>query len=84
MGGEIEVPTLEQFVLLTVPTGTRAGRKLHLRGRGLATDHSDLYAIVHIDVPSTLTDRERELYQELAKVSKFNPRMKTAKERTHD
>jgi curved DNA-binding protein len=74
LGAEIEVPTLDTPVLLTVPPGTRSGRKLRLRGRGLAADHSDLYAMVRIDVPSTLSPRERELFQELAKVSSFNPR----------
>jgi curved DNA-binding protein len=74
LGAEVEVPTLDQPVLLTVPPGTRAGRKLRLRGRGLAPEHSDLYAIVHIDVPATLSTRERELFQELAQVSSFKPR----------
>ena len=79
LGAEVEVSTLENPVLLTIPPGTRAGRKLRLRGRGLAAGHSDLYAIVHIDVPATLSARERELFQELGKVSTFKPR-----ESTHD
>jgi curved DNA-binding protein len=77
LGAEIEVPTLEGPVLLTVPPGTRAGRKLRLRGRGLANGRGgrgDLYASVHIDVPAAPTDRERELFKELASVSRFNPR----------
>ncbi|MCK9215644.1 MAG: DnaJ domain-containing protein [Rhodoferax sp.] len=74
LGAEVEVPTLDKPVLLTVPPGTRSGRKLRLRGRGLAPDHSDLYAMVRIDVPTALSTRERELFQELAKVSSFNPR----------
>ena len=57
-----------------MPAGTRSGRKLRLRGRGLRDGHSDLYAIVHIDVPTTLTEAERALYQELARISHFNPR----------
>ena len=83
LGAEVQVPTLDGAVLLTVPAGTRAGRKLRLRGRGLAADKSDLYAMVHIDVPGTLTERERALYQELAKVSGFNPRVNGSKEKTH-
>ena len=83
LGADIEVPTLDQPVLLTVPPGTRAGRKMRLRGRGLVADHSDLYAIVHIDVPATLSDRERALYEELAKISAFNPRLKSSKESIH-
>jgi len=82
LGAELQVPSLDGPVLLTVPPGMRSGRKLRLRGRGLLPDHSDLYAIVHIDVPTTLTERERELYQELARVSTFNPRATAPKEKT--
>jgi curved DNA-binding protein len=80
LGAELEVPTLDGKVLLTVPPGTRSGRKLRLRGRGLATGHGgrgDLYAVTHIDVPATLSARERELFTELSKVSDFNPRTVT-------
>jgi curved DNA-binding protein len=75
LGAEVEVPTLDGAVLLSVPAGTRSGRKLRLRGRGLADGRSDIYAITHIDVPATLTDPERALYQELARISPFNPRI---------
>jgi curved DNA-binding protein len=34
----------------------------------------DLYAVVLIDVPATLTERERELFEALAKDSPFHPR----------
>lgn len=81
LGAEVQVPTLDEPVLLTVPAGTRSGRQLRLRGRGLAkgakaaaAERGDLYALVHIDMPSILSDRERELYKELASLSSFNPR----------
>jgi curved DNA-binding protein len=86
LGAEVQVQTLDEPVLLTVPAGTRSGRKLRLRGRGLSNGskvddgvetkkgRGDLYALVHIDIPATLTDRERELYQELSNLSHFNPR----------
>ena len=83
LGAEIEVTTLDQPVLLTVPALTRSGRKLRLRGRGLSNSNGgrgDLYAVVHIDMPMTLSSRERELYQELARVSSFNPRAAKPKE----
>jgi curved DNA-binding protein len=80
LGAEVEVPTLDGPVLLTVPAGTRFGRKLRLRGRGLADGRSDIYAIVHIDQPTTLTEPERALYLELARISHFNPRMVAPKE----
>ncbi|MDB5943064.1 MAG: chaperone DnaJ-like protein [Ramlibacter sp.] len=77
LGAEVEVPTLDGPVVLTVPAGTRAGRKLRLRGRGLAAGRGgrgDLYAVAAIDVPGSLTDKERELFEQLAAVSNFNPR----------
>jgi curved DNA-binding protein len=69
-----------------VPPGTRAGRKLRLRGRGLSNSRGtagDLYATVHIDVAPTLTDEERRLYQELAAASTFNPRKPQTQEAPH-
>ena len=87
LGAEVQVQTLDEPVLLTVPAGTRSGRKLRLRGRGLTNANKgadglkgrgDLYALIRIDIPATLTDRERELYQEMAKLSHFNPRVHTA------
>ncbi|MFP8780011.1 DnaJ C-terminal domain-containing protein [Hydrogenophaga sp. RWCD_12] len=77
LGTQTEVPTLDGPVLLTVPPGTRSGRKLRLRGRGLGNGRraaGDLYAVVQIDVPATLTGRERELFEALAQDSAFHPR----------
>lgn len=86
LGAEIEVATLDGPVLLTVPAGTRSGRKLRLRGRGLTNGRGgrgELYAVVHIAVPATLTTGERELFEQLAKTSRFNPRAIAAKEKSH-
>ena len=87
LGAEVEVPTLDGPVMLTVPAGTRSGRKLRLRGRGLANnrgERGDLYAMVRIDIAATLSARERELYQELARISNFNPRVGSSKENLHE
>ena len=86
LGAEVQVPTLDGAVLLTVPHGTQSGRKLRLRGRGLANGHGgrgDLYAMVRIDVPASLAPRERELFEELARESRFDPRATVAKEGGH-
>jgi len=86
LGAEVEVPTLDGPVLLTVPHGTQSGRKLRLRGRGLSTGQGgrgDLYAIVRIEVPASVTAKERELFEELKRESRFDPRATLAKEATH-
>jgi curved DNA-binding protein len=77
LGAEVEVPTLEGRVKLKVPPGSRAGHKLRLAGQGLPKPGGgagDLYAMLSIAVPATLTERERELYSELQQASRFNPR----------
>ena len=77
---------LEGPVVLTVPAGTRSGRKLRLRERGLANSRGGrghLYATVRIDVPATLTEQERDLFEQLAKVSVFKPRTVDNKESDH-
>ncbi len=55
-----------------VPAGSSSGRRLRLRGRGLPRSQGgsgDLHAIVKITVPKQLSDRERELYEQLAESS---------------
>jgi curved DNA-binding protein len=50
---------------------------LRLRGQGMPNRSGtpgDLYAEVKVTVPPTLTERERELFEELAKVSTFDAR----------
>jgi curved DNA-binding protein len=71
LGAEVKVPTLEGDVRLKIPPGTRGGQRLRLRGRGLpssAGTRGDLYVDVQIDVPKKLTESERKLWQELAKL----------------
>ncbi|HEX6528885.1 MAG TPA: J domain-containing protein, partial [Burkholderiales bacterium] len=77
LGGEVEIPTLEGRVTMKVPPGTRAGQKLRLAGKGLprpAGGAGDLYAVLTIAVPGTLTEREKALYEELRTASRFDPR----------
>ena len=83
LGGDVEVPTLGGTVELKVPPNTRAGQQLRLSKRGLPRPgggEGDLYAIVQIVVPTAASERERELYQQLAAASTFNPRGHFAQE----
>jgi curved DNA-binding protein len=77
LGAEVPVPTLTGRARVKVPPGSPSGRRLRLRGQGLPAPNGsggDLYAVVSIQVPKRLTKRERELFEELASVSKFDPR----------
>ncbi len=77
LGAEVEVPTMGGRVRVNVRPGARAGQKLRVAGRGLPAPHGghgDLYCVIRIDVPATLTAHERTLYEELQRASNFNPR----------
>jgi curved DNA-binding protein len=77
LGAAIQIPTLAGTVELDVKPGTSAGQKLRLAKRGLtAADGSvgALYAVVNIDVPRTVAATERDLFEQLAAASSFNPR----------
>jgi curved DNA-binding protein len=72
LGAQVEVRTLDGNAQVKVPAGSSSGRKLRLRGQGIAG--GDLYAVVQIHVPKRLSSEERELFERLADVSDFNPR----------
>jgi curved DNA-binding protein len=77
LGAPVPVPTPGGTVSLKIPPGTVAGKTLRLAGRGLpkpAAGAGDLRAIIRIVLPPSLNDRQRELLQELAAESKFDPR----------
>jgi curved DNA-binding protein len=77
LGATVDVPTLSGRAKVRVPAGSSTGRKLRLRGEGMPASSGppgDLLATVKIMVPQKLSAKEQELYRELAKVSKFNPR----------
>lgn len=73
LGKTVTVPTLEGPATVRVPPGTGNGRQLRLRGRGLpgtgGGERGDLFVVVTVKMPSRLTPRERELWEELARIS---------------
>ncbi|MEO6917782.1 MAG: DnaJ C-terminal domain-containing protein [Collimonas sp.] len=77
LGATVQVPTLGGKVELSIPAGTAANRQFRLAKRGLPSaggEQGNLYAVVRIEVPKTATARERELFEQLAAESTFNPR----------
>jgi curved DNA-binding protein len=72
LGATVPVKTPTGTAQVRVPPGSSSGRRLRLRGRGLPRSQGgsgDLHAIVKITVPKELSDRERELYEQLAESS---------------
>lgn len=63
---------------LNIKPGSRSGSRMKLKGRGMPArgkkKAGDLLAELRIVVPDELSDRERELLEQLAEESDFNPR----------
>uniref|UniRef100_A0A7C4ELH7 Chaperone protein DnaJ n=1 Tax=Thermodesulfovibrio aggregans TaxID=86166 RepID=A0A7C4ELH7_9BACT len=72
-GGQIEVPTLDGNEIIEIPPGTPSGKVFKLKGKGLprvgGTHRGDQIVNVYIDVPKKLTERQREILEEFARVS---------------
>jgi curved DNA-binding protein len=71
LGGEARVNTMNGDVVLTIPPETQSGKTFRLSGRGMPklrepNSFGDLYARVVIKIPTQLSERERQLFQELA------------------
>jgi curved DNA-binding protein len=77
LGTSVPVDTPDGEAKVKVPPGTSSGRVLRLRGRGLPGQRGspgDLLAEARIVVPSRLSRKERQLFEELAAASTFDPR----------
>ena len=74
LGGEIEVPTIGGKVSFTVPEGTQTGKVFRVRGKGIKGVRSghtgDMFCHVTVQTPVKLTERQKELLNELDKLVK--------------
>jgi curved DNA-binding protein len=77
LGAVVDVPTLEKPFRIHVPAGATSGKTFRLPGRGLPKPdggRSDLLACLRIITPEFPTESEKQLYLQLARGSRFNPR----------
>ncbi|MEB3156465.1 MAG: DnaJ C-terminal domain-containing protein [Cyanobacteriota bacterium] len=79
LGAQIEVPSLEGPLKLSVRPGARGGQKLRLAGVGKGLPRredgaGDLSCVLQIVTPTVLSAKEKALVRELAATSTFDPR----------
>ena len=71
LGGEIKVPVLGGEMSLKIPPGTPPEKVFRLKGHGVPKVNGygkgDQFVHLHITVPKSINDRQRELLEELAK-----------------
>ena len=77
LGTRVQLEGIDDTVSIYVPAGIESGEKLRIPGKGYKDGkggRGDLTATVQIMVPKKLTKEEKELYEKLKEISKFNPR----------
>ncbi len=71
LGGEIKIPTIEGESTLKVPPGTQQGKVFRLKNLGVVRSNGrgrgDQLVYLNIAIPSDLTDRQKNLIEELAR-----------------
>jgi molecular chaperone DnaJ len=78
LGAQVEVPTLDGRVKLTVPPGSPDGRSLRIAGQGAprlrGEGRGDLIAKLRVEVPRELSEAQRKALEKYAKLDERNPR----------
>ena len=73
LGGDVMVDTFDGKVKLKVKPETQNGTKVKLKGKGFPVYKKegvfgDLYLTYNVQLPTNLTDKEKELFGELSKL----------------
>jgi len=80
LGAEIEVPTVEGKVKMTIPPETQNSQLFRLRGLGMPRlrrgGRGDQMVRIKVILPDHLSAQERQLFEELRKIRQENPRAK--------
>jgi curved DNA-binding protein len=77
LGAKVDLVLPDGTIKLSVPAGAQSGSKLRVKGRGFAGAkgvRGDALAEIKIVVPASLSAEERKGFEELAALSRFNPR----------
>jgi len=71
LGDEVDVPTVDGDSLLKIPAGTQPGKVIRMRGKGVphlrSNGRGDQMVIVNISIPTTVSNEQRELFEQLGK-----------------
>lgn len=73
LGTEVEVPTIDGTAKIKISPGTPSGKVFHLKGKGVqrlgSHGKGDQFVRVYVDVPKSLTPRQKELLEEFAHIN---------------
>ncbi len=77
LGSSVDVPTIDGMVKIKIPAGTQSGKIFRLRGKGLpgvqSYEKGDQLVHVNLWTPKKLTDKEKQLLEQLRDMPNFKP-----------
>ena len=78
LGSKVMIPTPHGKISLKIPAHSANGTELRLRGKGLPKGggpaYGDLYVKIRIEVPESVSDSQKTLWEQLRNQSDFDPR----------
>lgn len=77
LGTKLNISSIDEEILLYIPQGTQCGESLKLKEKGYLDGkggRGDLIINIQIMNPTNITDEEKKLFEQLKKISKYNPR----------
>lgn len=80
LGTRVEVKTIDTETKVYIPQGIQSGERIKIPSKGYKNGkggRGDLIAEVKIMVPKILELNEKEMYEKLKEISRFNPRGKS-------
>lgn len=77
LGTRVNIQSIDEETKVYIPQGIQSGEKIRIPGKGYKDGkgaRGDLIAEVKIMVPKKLTNEEKKVFEQLNKISTFNPR----------
>ncbi len=73
LGGKISVPTMKGKILFPIAPETANGKVFRIKGKGMpiynqTNKFGDLYIKIEVQLPTKLSQKEKELFQQLSKL----------------
>lgn len=85
LGTNCEVPTLTGKAMIRIPPGTHSGQTFRLKGKGFPKiggfGSGDMLVRILVDTPHSLSSKQKELMEELAKNAELTPMVKSFQEK---
>ena len=74
LGGKVNIVTPGATLNMNIPAGTDSGKAFRLKGKGMPAYNNsgtagDLYIKAMIHIPKDLSEKEKELFQQLAQLN---------------